>query len=111
MSGGNGTAARPLTRQQKAAVIIGVLGAESAALDGTSRRQVQNRGVTHENLRPGLAFMAIHTPDEADINVLTLDAWDPKSGTAEFKATAVSIESVRGPAVALADSSVVRGLQ
>ncbi len=47
-----------------------------------------------ENLRPGLAFMAIHTPEAADVNVLTVDAWDPKSGTAEFKATAVSIEPV-----------------
>jgi formate dehydrogenase major subunit len=63
----------------------------------------------HDNLRPGLAFMAIHTPDEADVNVLTVDAWDPKSGTAEFKATAVSIESVPGSIVA--DSSVVRGPQ
>jgi formate dehydrogenase major subunit len=24
--------------------------------------------------------------------VLTLDAWDPKSGTAEFKATAIRVE-------------------
>ena len=47
-----------------------------------------------DNLRPGLAFMAIHTPDTADVNVLTIDAWDPKSGTAEFKATAVSIQPV-----------------
>jgi formate dehydrogenase major subunit len=46
------------------------------------------------DLRPGLAFMAIHHPDEADVNILTLDAWDPKSGTAEFKATAVRIEAV-----------------
>ena len=45
------------------------------------------------SLRPGLAFMAVHTPDEADVNVLTIDAWDPKSGTAEFKATAVRIEA------------------
>jgi formate dehydrogenase major subunit len=50
----------------------------------------------HQNLRPGLAFMSIHTPDEADVNVLTVDAWDPQSGTAEFKATAVSIEPIRG---------------
>ena len=49
------------------------------------------------NLRPGLAFMAIHTPDQADVNVLTSDAWDPKSGTAEFKATAVSIAPVEEP--------------
>ncbi len=45
-------------------------------------------------LRKGLVFMAIHSPDDADVNVLTLDAWDPKSGTAEFKATAVRIEPV-----------------
>ncbi len=45
-----------------------------------------------EGLRPGLAFMALHYPDDVDINVLTLDEWDPKSGTAEFKATAVRIE-------------------
>jgi anaerobic selenocysteine-containing dehydrogenase len=36
--------------------------------------------------------MPFHFPDEADVNQLTIDAWDPKSGTAEFKATAVSIE-------------------
>ena len=46
----------------------------------------------HDSLRPGLAFMALHFPDEADVNQLTIDAWDPKSGTAEFKATAVRVE-------------------
>lgn len=46
------------------------------------------------SLRPGLAFMAIHFPDETDVNLLTLDAWDPKSGTAEFKATAIRVEPV-----------------
>ncbi len=48
----------------------------------------------HESLRPGLVFMPVHFPDEADVNQLTIDAWDPKSGTAEFKATAVRIERV-----------------
>jgi predicted molibdopterin-dependent oxidoreductase YjgC len=46
------------------------------------------------SLRPGLAFMTLHFPDEADTNVLTLDVWDPKSGTAEFKATAICVERV-----------------
>jgi formate dehydrogenase major subunit len=45
-------------------------------------------------LRPGLAFMSVHFPDEIDVNVLTIDATDPKSGTAEFKATAVRVEKV-----------------
>jgi predicted molibdopterin-dependent oxidoreductase YjgC len=47
-------------------------------------------------LRPGLAFMTMHFPDEIDVNVLTTDASDPKAGTAEFKATAVRVEKVNG---------------
>jgi formate dehydrogenase major subunit len=45
-------------------------------------------------LRMGLVFMALHAPDVVDVNQLTIDAWDPKSGTAEFKATAVRIEKL-----------------
>ncbi len=63
----------------------------------TSRRgsiEVATRFTT--GLRKGLVFMAIHTPDDADVNALTLDAWDPKSGTAEFKATAVRLEPATG---------------
>ena len=50
-------------------------------------------------LRPGLAFMTLHFPEEVDTNLLTIDAWDPKSGTAEFKASAVRIEKLE-PALA-----------
>jgi formate dehydrogenase major subunit len=49
-----------------------------------------------KGLRPGLAFMTFHFPDEIDVNVLTIDATDPKSGTAEFKATAVRVEKRNG---------------
>jgi formate dehydrogenase major subunit len=49
-------------------------------------------------LRPGLAFMTFHFPDEIDVNVLTIDATDPKSGTAEFKATAVRVDKLNGAA-------------
>ena len=49
-------------------------------------------------LRPGLAFMTFHFPDQADVNVLTIDATDPNSGTAEYKATAVRVEKVNGAA-------------
>jgi len=45
-------------------------------------------------LRAGLVFMTIHFPDEVDVNQLTIDATDPKSGTAEFKAAAVRIEKI-----------------
>jgi predicted molibdopterin-dependent oxidoreductase YjgC len=47
-------------------------------------------------LRPGLAFMSLHFPDLVATNTLTIDATDPKSGTAEFKATAIRVEPVRG---------------
>ncbi len=43
-------------------------------------------------LRAGLAFMTLHFPDQVATNELTIDAVDPKSGTSEFKATAVRIE-------------------
>ena len=52
------------------------------------------------SLRPGLASFTPHFSEEVDINVLTNDAWDPKSGTSEFKATAVRIEKLRAPAAA-----------
>jgi formate dehydrogenase major subunit len=45
-------------------------------------------------LRPGLVFMTLHFPEQVETNVLTIDATDPKSGTAEFKATAVRIERI-----------------
>ena len=45
-------------------------------------------------LRPGLAFMTAHFPDEVDTNRLTIDAVDPKSGTAEFKATAIRVDKI-----------------
>jgi formate dehydrogenase major subunit len=47
-----------------------------------------------DSLRPGLAFMTFHFPDEVATNLLTIDATDPKSGTAEFKASAIRIEKL-----------------
>ena len=47
-----------------------------------------------DGLRPGLAFMTLHFPDEVETNILTIDAVDPKSGTAEFKASAIRIEKI-----------------
>ena len=43
-------------------------------------------------LRPGLAFLTFHFHDQVATNELTIDAVDPKSGTAEFKASAIRIE-------------------
>jgi formate dehydrogenase major subunit len=41
--------------------------------------------------------MTIHFPDDVDTNQLTIEATDPKSGTAEFKASAVRVEPVSEP--------------
>jgi len=53
-----------------------------------------------DSLRPGLAFMTLHFQDEIKTNLLTIDATDPKSGTAEFKAAAIRIDRLVAPASA-----------
>ena len=60
-----------------------------------------------EILRAGLAFMTLHFPEQVETNILTLDAWDPKSGTAEFKATAIRVDKldVSAPDASAFDSS------
>lgn len=45
-------------------------------------------------LRAGLVFTTFHYNDDVATNLLTIDATDPKSGTAEFKACAVRIDAV-----------------
>jgi len=68
--------------------------------DGDSVRVRSRRGsvVMQVRIDPGLSeglvFTTFHFNDDVATNVLTIDAVDPKSGTAEFKAAAVSIEKV-----------------
>ena len=69
--------------------------AEGEVVRVRSRRgQVEVPVRADEGLRPGLAFMTLHFQDEVATNLLTIDATDPKSGTAEFKATAIRIEKL-----------------
>jgi predicted molibdopterin-dependent oxidoreductase YjgC len=71
--------------------------------DGELVRVVSRRGQVEapiridESLRPGLTFMTLHFQDDVATNLLTIDAVDPKSGTAEFKATAIRIEKLAIP--------------
>jgi len=75
-------------------------GARYGLSDGGRARVTSRRGSVDapvafdRTLRPGLAFMNLHFPDLVETNVLTIDATDPKSGTAEFKATAVKVEAI-----------------
>jgi formate dehydrogenase major subunit len=52
------------------------------------------------SLRAGMVFMTLHFPDEVATNQLTIDASDPKSGTAEFKACAVRVDRITEPELA-----------
>jgi len=70
--------------------------AEGDLVTVSSRRGEVVAGVhIDEALRPGLVFMTFHYQDAVKVNVLTLDVTDPKSGTAEFKACAVSVVPVK----------------
>ncbi len=69
--------------------------ADGECVRASSRRGSVDVDVRFEpSLRPGLAFMTLHFPDEVSTNVLTIDATDPKSGTAEFKASAIRIDRI-----------------
>lgn len=66
--------------------------------DGEVVRVRSRRGVVDvparidAGLRPGLTFMTLHFQDDIATNLLTIDATDPKAGTAEFKAAAIRVE-------------------
>ena len=68
--------------------------------DGEVVRVVSRRGAIETpvrfdlTLRPGLTFMTFHFQNEVATNILTIDATDPKSGTAEFKAAAIRVEKI-----------------
>ena len=64
----------------------------------TSRRgSIETPVRIDPSLRPGRTFMTLHFQDDVATNILTIDATDPKSGTAEFKATAIRIEKLPPP--------------
>ena len=100
-----GSFASPLRRGEtidlcpKDAAALGV--AEAEIVRVVSRRGAVTAPVRLDpGLRPGLVFMTFHFPDQVDVNQLTIEATDPKSGTAEFKAAAVRIEPLRQPLTA-----------
>jgi formate dehydrogenase major subunit len=73
-----------------------------AVLVSSRRGSVEAPVHVDRGLRAGLAFMTMHFPDQVETNVLTIDATDPKSGTAEFKASAVRIDKLAAPAATAA---------
>ena len=97
----SGGFASPLHVGGEAILVAPADGARYGVADGARARVVSRRGAVEApvrydaTLRPGLAFMNLHFPDLVATNVLTIDATDPRSGTAEFKATAIRLEALR----------------
>lgn len=57
------------------------------------RGEVKVKVKVTDEVQPKLVFMSFHWP-EVPTNVLTIDEYDPISGTAEYKACAVQIEKI-----------------
>ncbi len=87
-------------RKREALLISPADGKRLSLADGERVRVSSRRGSVDmpvrfdATLRPGLAFLTLHFPDQVATNVLTIDATDPKSGTAEFKASAIRIDKL-----------------
>ncbi|MBV8954387.1 MAG: hypothetical protein JO179_09625, partial [Solirubrobacterales bacterium] len=89
----------PLRREEE--LELSIADAEELGVSDGQRVRISSRrgSVTaparvQRSLRRGLAFMTLHFPEEVETNLLTINATDPKSGTAEFKATAIRVEPV-----------------
>jgi formate dehydrogenase major subunit len=87
-------------RKGEALLLSPADGARLGIADGERVKASSRRGSVEvpvsfdATLRPGLAFMTLHFPDQVATNVLTIDATDPKSGTAEFKASAIRVDKI-----------------
>jgi len=90
-------------RQPEALLLSPADGAHLGIIDGERVMASSRRGSVEvpvrfdATLRPGLAFLTLHFPDQVATNVLTIDATDPKSGTAEFKASAIRVDKITAP--------------
>jgi formate dehydrogenase major subunit len=90
-------------RRQEALDIAPEDGAKYGVADGERVRISSRRGSVEAcvrydaSLRPGLAFLSYNYPEEVPTNFLTVDAVDPKSGTAEYKAAAIRIDRLTIP--------------
>ena len=75
------------------AISMGIIDGEIVRIT-SPRGTVDAPARVDDGLRPGLVFMTPHFPNDVNTNLLTIEAIDPKSGTAEFKAAAVRIDKI-----------------
>ena len=74
---------------------LGVVAGERVRVSSRRGAIEMTIGIDQE-LAVGLCHTTFHFPELADVNQITSDAVDPKSGTAEFKAAAIRIERLDG---------------
>ncbi len=72
---------------------LGIVDGERVAVS-SPRGSVEMAVRLQPDLPRGLTFTTFHFPDVVDVNVLTNDAWDVRSGTSEFKAASIRIEKL-----------------
>ena len=95
----SGGYASPLRRREALridatdAATLGITDGERVRIS-SRRGSVEAPVAIDTSLRPGLASITPHFSEQVDTNILTNDAWDPQSGTAEFKATAIRIDKL-----------------
>jgi len=70
---------------------LGIIDGETVVVS-SPRGSVEMDVRVQVDLPIGLTFTTFHFPELVDINTLTNDEWDPRSGTAEFKAASIRIE-------------------
>lgn len=75
------------------ATALGVIDGERVRV-ASPRGSVEMAVRVQPDLPRGLTFTTFHFPELVDVNLLTNDAWDPRSGTAEFKAASIRIEKL-----------------
>jgi predicted molibdopterin-dependent oxidoreductase YjgC len=74
--------------------------AAAGVVDGEVVKVSSPRGAIEMAIRiqpdipEGLTFTTFHFPELVDVNVLTNDAWDRRSGTSEFKAASIRIDKL-----------------
>ena len=72
---------------------LGILEGERVRVS-SRRGSIEMTVKVDPDLPLGLAFTTFHFPELVDVNQLTNSAYDPKSGTSEFKATAIRVEKM-----------------
>ena len=85
--------------------LLGIIDGERVEVS-SPRGSVQMSVRFQPDIPQGLTFTTYHFPDLVDINKLTNDAWDKRSGTSEFKAASIRIDKLDAPDQTPAPASV-----